>query len=541
MAKTARTVDITIETSFYSVLSRVRQKLERVFSEFIDNSLQSFLEHRDLLSKIPDGGKCIVKIVWDAKGVTVIDNAFGMNFEDFSRALKLNTPKAQYSENSLGKYGMGLKYAAIYLGSYYTINSTEFGSKEQYTASMDIDNLKKTNASTVLCDVSDAPEEKHGTEIKIERLNEKFDAKKQRELVKKLGQIYNKFIAKGELAISINGINVEYIEPELRKDPINGHELMAYVSNGTFYFNSKVYEYNGWVGILNKASVDDAGLSLAQNDRVIELNYRNQDLFGKKNDFRYQRVVGSISFLGNNWTVSFNKDGLLWGDDGLEGAFIGSLKNNNPEIMLLFKMAKALRKDPPSIARTGETLAKAFEKLGAKEKPVLPTKAEKQSESSVEPVPTTVDDGKENQTQIDSANGGGSQKGLERSETIPEVKPTANTTTSVVDPKLQKQNDVIEISYESVDYSFKLVEKNDPNDKTWISLSRIDGDFYEICMNYAAPCLAAYQTKFQVHDLISKLAMSICISRLASVRLGLKLDDSDKMIQELNSIIWNLQ
>src|SRR5574344_1998265 len=111
MSTTGRMVDISIGTSFYSVLSRVRQKLERVFSEFIDNSLQSYLEHQDILDRVSNPGKCKVNIEWDNKKIVITDNAFGMNFDDFSRALKLNTPKEQYAKNSLGKYGMGLKYA----------------------------------------------------------------------------------------------------------------------------------------------------------------------------------------------------------------------------------------------------------------------------------------------------------------------------------------------------------------------------------------------------------------------------------------------
>ena len=43
--------DVTVGSGIISIFQRQNFRLERVFSEFIDNSLQSFLDHQDVLKK----------------------------------------------------------------------------------------------------------------------------------------------------------------------------------------------------------------------------------------------------------------------------------------------------------------------------------------------------------------------------------------------------------------------------------------------------------------------------------------------------------
>jgi hypothetical protein len=537
MVKRQVMVDIGIKTGFYAVLSRVNQKLERVFSEFVDNSLQSYLDHADELKNLDDGGRCIVTIKWDKDSIVIHDNSYGMSEEDFNRALRLNAPKDHYSPDSLSQYGMGLKYAAVYLGRDYTILSTQYNATEQYFAEMDMDYLKKENPESIPCQITDAIPSRHETEITIKRLNEKLTATKQRNLIKKLGVIYEKFLADKTLKISINGVNVQYVEPEIRHDPDTDSELMAFIENGTFEHNGEQYVYDGWVGILATASLDDAGLSLKQNGRVIQLNYRPEELFGKGNDYRYQRIFGSINFKGTNWKISFNKDGFLWGDDGLEDAFIQSLEKNNPKVATLFKVAKKLRKDSPASDpnRTAQVVQTAFGALSGEEKPVVSPK-KKSEPVTPAPLPESLPNSVVSVPAVQPEVSGGASAPTDVPPTQP-VAPTSNEVpASTEQPK--PVAGTLALVYQSVTYTLATEEINDENKPEWIELIPIEGqNCYHLTVNFASPLLNKFQDKTKIHDLIIKLAAAICLARLSSVRLGVKLDDTDKYMDELNNII----
>ncbi|MEI3504860.1 MAG: hypothetical protein V8Q77_00930 [Bacilli bacterium] len=47
--------DVTVESGIISIFQRQNFRLDRVFSEFIDNSLQSFLDHKEVLKELEDG------------------------------------------------------------------------------------------------------------------------------------------------------------------------------------------------------------------------------------------------------------------------------------------------------------------------------------------------------------------------------------------------------------------------------------------------------------------------------------------------------
>lgn len=75
------TVSIATKPLVYSTFRYISNKVWNALAEYIDNAIQSYIDHKDILSKInPDGGKLRVSIDIDFdKDVIVIeDNAFGI-------------------------------------------------------------------------------------------------------------------------------------------------------------------------------------------------------------------------------------------------------------------------------------------------------------------------------------------------------------------------------------------------------------------------------------------------------------------------------
>lgn len=136
-------VDVKVGSGIIATYNRMPQKLERVFAEFIDNSTQSFFDHREELVKVTKSSVNRIEITWNSTEIVIKDKAYGMNYDDFKRALKLNSPASSYTDKSRSQYGMGLKIAAAYLGEWYSIETTQLGSKEKYYAVVDIADWKK--------------------------------------------------------------------------------------------------------------------------------------------------------------------------------------------------------------------------------------------------------------------------------------------------------------------------------------------------------------------------------------------------------------
>lgn len=340
MEKNIKAFDVTAESGIIAIWQREKFKLDRVFSEFVDNSLQSYLDHKDILDRLPDGGKCIVKIIWDADKITILDNAFGMNEEEFGRALKPKATNPNALRNDqLSVYGLGLKYASVYLGNHYSITSTRYNSTINYFAEVDVPDFEKNNPKSVDAVISDTFPEKHGTEIRITLVRIKKTAEKERDLREKLGVIYNQYINSGDLVISINGIPVSYKRPELRRKDDGDCYFEKF--EDSFVAGDKKYEFSGWIGLLNKGNQAITGINLMQAKRCIELGYKPKKLFGTGNSFENSRVVGAVVFNGENYVLSFNKDGFVWTDDGAEDAFVNKLLSL-PEVRYIKKMAHEL-------------------------------------------------------------------------------------------------------------------------------------------------------------------------------------------------------
>lgn len=330
--------DVTVESGIISMFQRQNFRLDRVFSEFIDNSLQSFLDHKDVLMNLEDGKKCRISIVWDSDKIVISDNAYGMNDEEFGRALKLKATNPNALKNDqLSVYGMGLKYASVYLGDHYTISSTAYGSDVRYFAEVDVPQFEKFNPKTVKAKLNSESKETHETILTITNLRIKMTNEKENDLRRKLGLIYNHYIHAGQLSIVINKIPINYQKPELRPNESGGKYYEHF--EDYFIIGGKTYKFTGWIGILNKGDQSITGLNLVQANRCIELGYKPEKLFGKGNSFQNSRVIGEIVFSGENYVLSFNKDKFVWTDDGAEEAFIDKLVNNE-QISYIIKTSK---------------------------------------------------------------------------------------------------------------------------------------------------------------------------------------------------------
>ncbi len=488
-------INIEVGTSIQLQFQRNQLKLENIFKEFIDNSLQSFRTKENNI-KLKELGidKCVVLITISKDEISISDNAYGMNLEAFKRALTLNEKNKEYPENSLGEFGMGLKYAAISLGYEYTIETTMLGNSEKYTATINEELLKK-NSKIVIAQIDDTvlPNE-HYSKITIRNLIVKITNKEKILLMEALSKIYHIYLGNEELEINFYpNQSVKYEPPQLWINEDGSEFLQDF--EGELTFGGKRYEYFGWIGILHTADTSKngkAGFSLLKQDRIIVSNYRPELLLGKANSFPYQRIVGEINL--NEWPVDFNKGSFTW-NNGLQDKFIIELKNNSI-ISKFIKIASSLRKSKKN-------------RLSAEKQQIMVKKDYKRFESLKQIKKTVL---------VDKQNDGD----------LP--------VNSVLEEDMHK----LEISYEGQDYQFLLsyCDENE-RDEEWINVSiiSIEKNQYSVRINNNLKLFK--KLKQGESELMQTFAIIIAISELSSITAGFK--DSYKFVKKINEIIKNLE
>lgn len=338
MTEEANTINIRPTTAVYKTFERYNYSQSTAYAEFIDNSTQSYFNHRDELEALEDFDYCSVDIHHDPikNEIRIVDNSFGMEIDDFKRAIILNS--APDDTTGRNEFGMGLKAAASWFGRKWTVISTMLGSTNEYVATVNTEELARTKDPTIPLITNHVPADKHYTIILIE--NVRVDYPKKRTMGKlrqDIGGIYRRDIANKRIIIRYNDEELSYTAPPIleAEDKDGVKRIWKKELDYTIPYKGEEYTIKGFVAIREKASTEYAGLTLFRRDRVIiggfSGTYRPKEIFGQSNSFVYQRLFGEINL--DNWPVSQAKDMFTWGEE-LEELFknsindrIGDLKN----------------------------------------------------------------------------------------------------------------------------------------------------------------------------------------------------------------------
>ncbi|WP_342259024.1 ATP-binding protein [Spiroplasma endosymbiont of Dioctria linearis] len=368
-------LDFRPDTSIYATYKRLSYTQPYAIAEFVDNSTASFFENKEKLCDFYKNNnknyKLSIFILYSNSGsestLEIRDNAYGMELENFKRAVILGKPPK--NKGGRNEFGMGLKTAATWFSDKWTVESSELGSDKKYKVLMDIDKISKESPNSIPIDVSSEVKTKHYTKITLEKLNKPLRTKKQKEtLVNLLTGIYRKDISSKEINITfaelkenklydfkgeefeklslIPPLKFLKVEPRIVQPGeivgIDKPTVCTKTINGSFNFDGTVYPIKGFVGIRKEGSRSKAGLILFRRGRAIiggyENNYRPKEMFGDQSSFSYQRLYGEIEL--DNFPANQAKDGFSW-DDGLEDSFINFITR---ETLQLRNWSNILRK-----------------------------------------------------------------------------------------------------------------------------------------------------------------------------------------------------
>ena len=343
-----KTVDIRPGVSVLAVLRHLNYRPWYALSEFVDNAVQSFGEHRPALRKVEgDGLKLRVDINIDTASpprISIRDNAAGIFELEYGRAFR---PAAIPPDRTgLAEFGMGMKSAACWFAPRWTVRTSALGEPVTRSVHFDIENIVNDDINELTIQETEETPEAHYTEIVLEDVFHVPVGRTVAKLKEHLTDIYRAFMRDGILELRFNGDLLVYREPEVLKAAHfkdKAGPVREWRKPVEFDFGNGL-SVHGFAALRETANTAKAGFSLFRRGRVIQGSgdegYRPAYVFGSSNSYRYQRLFGELHLDG--FEVSHTKDGFRWDDN--EQPFLELLREHlDTEELPLLKQAEGFR------------------------------------------------------------------------------------------------------------------------------------------------------------------------------------------------------
>lgn len=363
-------VEIRPGVGLYSLFPSLRYTPWVALGEMVDNSIQSYLEHREELLAL-HGANYRLRIDINFGGgenptIQIVDNAAGIFTKDISRAFTPAMPPPDKSR--ISQYGIGMKSSACWYSNYFTIRTRALGEPIVRTVIFDIKKIIKEEIHSLDIQKENTSNPKaHGTRIILSQLNQPIPtAGSASRLRSYLRSMYRDFLRSGELALTINGETQEPISYNWLKSPYWPNDKGP--TDETIFEWYKDFEIElsesfdpangdrapvirGRIGILDKGDTKRAGLALLWRRKVVQGAgnladspddlYRPAVIFGGANSFERQRIIGELDV--SELKVTSFKDSVVWLERQEEETLrkIKEVLNSGPNPVL--KMARNYR------------------------------------------------------------------------------------------------------------------------------------------------------------------------------------------------------
>ena len=513
-----KTINIRPTTSVYATYKNIKYDPWTAIAEFVDNSTQSYYDHIAKLeqSKYWDG--LDVRILYEKNQngdkLEIKDNAYGMDFNDFKRAIMLDSPPKKPTRS---EFGMGLKTAACWFGLMWSVESTELGSGIKYRATVDVDALQKYKNEEITVEEIQCNPKEHGTVVTIWNLNRTMSGRQIGKTKDQLRGMYRTDLRSDKIHIYYNDESLEYQDPAILEESLPDGSTKTWKKDLDFSVlcNGNEYHVNGFIALLDEGSVSGAGFTLIRRGRVIvggyENGYRPEEIFEKSNSFVYQRLFGELNM--DDWPVTQTKDAFDW-YSGIEDLFIEKLLVECDEYR---KKAKEYRKGKKITVNPGFTsLVQNFTGAGIINNVNISNistevlqEVQKEDNSGIEP--------------------GQSQKAKSQETNSGEIQIVGNN------------GQRLSFTCGEENYTFNFILKENDPDARWLNVIT-KGDEYIIEWNIRHPFFKPYIDDPKFLELMQQFAFALALSEIESKRTSVdgKISPSSirtKMNETLKAVI----
>lgn len=482
----SRKLNIRPSTGVYATYKNISYDPWTAIAEFVDNSTQSYYDNEEKLLDIKywKGLEVDIRYEKDDSGnlsLVITDNAYGMDYRDFQRAIVLDSPPKKPSRS---EFGMGLKTAACWFGTMWSVESVELGSGIKYRTTVDVEALHKYKNEEIEVEEIDCSKKDHGTTIRIWNLNRKIVGTQVRKTKDQLRGMYRHDLRSGKISISYNDEELQYTDPAILTEKLPDGTKKIWKQDVDFVVAHSLgnYHVTGFIALREEGSTSGAGFTLMRRGRVIvggyENCYRPEEVFEKPNSYVYQRLFGELSL--DDWPVTQTKDGFDW-YNGLEDAFINCLVETCSEYAKKAKEYRVRKRVPVAPTITG--MANDFKQAGIIEEPqVKPAETVtpiRDSDSPSESITPGLDHKK--------------QQGI----------------------KLVGNNSqLIQFKHKGKDYTFEFVLIDDSPETNWLTIEESSSGKQTITLNIAHPFFDPYTAEPKFLEIMEKFAFALALAEV---------------------------
>lgn len=386
------TVQIRPGVGLLSLFPAMNYRPWYALGEFVDNSIQSYLEHKDELRALhgPDYRLRIDISYVDSSNpeILVADNAAGIYERDIDRAF---TPAVRPPDQSgISQYGIGMKSAATWYSNFYTISSTALGEPVRRTVTFDIAKIVEQQIEALPVDEESESANVHGTRILMRDLHQGLPAgRTQGKINDYLSSIYRDFIKSGEVIITVNEKPLEFSHPPIleapywpsedgpaKESPKRLWKIPVDITLDESWAEDRAPNrpespprIRGWIAILQTGSTKKSGLALVWRRKVVvgagtlaqgdDDSYRPQVIFGAKTTFPFQRLFGELDV--SQLKVTTFKDQIDWRSgqqDELQEKILRLIRAGDEPILRMARNYRSTIKTPDT-QKTVEESAQA--------------------------------------------------------------------------------------------------------------------------------------------------------------------------------------
>ena len=487
-------------------------------AEFVDNSTQSFYDHKEelLAQKYAKGLNISIKYIEDTvegDRLEITDDAYGMEWKDFQRAVVLDSPPKNTSGRN--EFGMGLKTAACWFGSLWSVESTQLNSTAKYYTEINIDELGKYKIEEVDVKEEIVSKKDHFTKIVIKRLNKHIVGPRTIGKVKELlSSTYREDLRSGLVKITYNGSVLQFKEVPV----FIGDDSKTWKKDVSFtvQYEGKELAVSGFIAIRIPGSVKDAGFTLIRRGRVIvggsEKNYRPYELFGDANSYAWQRMYGELHM--DNWPVTQAKDGFDWHNSGLEEAFINELSKHTQDYR---KKAENIRvREKINTQDLVETATRGLAESGAVENVQI---------KIVDSEPANIDT-PNNAPTLNAEPLASEPKYTEESQNNQQENNETNNTSQNTSSLIQSRANVqleggkqieFTFTYKHIDYKFHIVlEMNDPT-MDWLLVEQLTDTEYNLSINMRHSFFKPLIDKSEFLPIMMRMSVALVLAEIESM------------------------
>lgn len=313
-------VSIRPGVGILSVLRHLNYKAWFAMAEFVDNSLQSYIQFGDQLRKL-HGRDFRLKVEIETERsdeirIKIRDNAAGIARSDYARAFR--PAELPTDRSGLAEFGMGMKSAACWFAPRWKVRTSALGEPVERTISLDIERIVRDSIEELDVEERPAAANDHFTEITLINPYDKLQTKTGGKIKDHLASIYRIFLHEQTMELWFNREKLTYAVPKVLVAPYQknlSEEPRRWYREFSFDFGLDL-KASGFAALREVASTSTAGFALFRRKRLIEGSldepYRPEYIFGSGNSFRKQRLIGEIHLEG--FEVSHTKDGFKWED-----------------------------------------------------------------------------------------------------------------------------------------------------------------------------------------------------------------------------------